>query len=154
MEKQLADYYDRLVALHDSLRNSVADLSPEALDWTPGPAMNSLAVLIVHTASAERYWIGDVAGRQPSNRVRATEFQTGQTTAVRLQSLLDDTLTHSRTVLAALTVADLEQPRVSAMHDNRAFTTAWALAHALEHTALHTGHAEITRQLWDQTRGA
>jgi ankyrin repeat protein len=27
---------------------------------------------------------------------------------------------------------------------------AWCLAHALEHTALHLGHMQITRQLWEQ----
>jgi hypothetical protein len=28
-------------------------------------------------------------------------------------------------------------------------TAGWALNHALAHTALHIGHAQITRQLWD-----
>lgn len=35
--------------------------------------------------------------------------------------------------------------RLQALH-----TVAWRLAHALEHTALHLGHMEITRQLWEQ----
>jgi hypothetical protein len=26
----------------------------------------------------------------------------------------------------------------------------WALLHALEHTAIHLGHIQITQQLWDQ----
>jgi len=30
---------------------------------------------------------------------------------------------------------------------------AWALLHALDHTAQHLGHMQITRQLWDQERG-
>lgn len=153
MEQQFADYYERLVALHTSLGAAISGLSPDALDWTPGPAMNSLAVLIAHTAGAERYWIGDVAGQRPSGRVRAAEFETELTTVERLQTMLDETLAHSRSVLAGLTHADMEEPRLSPMHDGRTFTTAWALAHALEHTALHAGHAEITRQLWDQAQG-
>jgi len=27
---------------------------------------------------------------------------------------------------------------------------AWALAHALEHTALHLGHIQIGRELWQE----
>jgi hypothetical protein len=27
---------------------------------------------------------------------------------------------------------------------------AWSLLHALEHTALHLGHMQLTRQLWEQ----
>jgi hypothetical protein len=26
----------------------------------------------------------------------------------------------------------------------------WALCHILKHTALHLGHLQITRQLWEQ----
>ena len=29
---------------------------------------------------------------------------------------------------------------------------AWALLHALEHTAIHLGHMQIMRQLWEQRR--
>jgi hypothetical protein len=29
---------------------------------------------------------------------------------------------------------------------------AWALFHALEHTALHCGQIQIQRQLWEQTQ--
>ncbi len=153
MEQQLADYFDQLSALHDSLAASIVGLSSEALDWSPGPDMNSLAVLIVHTAKAERYWIGDVVGQTPSDRVRALEFETEQMTADRLQEALDEALAHSRGVLEALTVAHLQQQQPLPMPDGRQQTVSWALAHALAHTAIHTGHAEITRQLWDQQHG-
>ena len=34
--------------------------------------------------------------------------------------------------------------------DDRNFSAGWALAHALEHTAPHLGHAQVTRQLWER----
>ncbi len=34
--------------------------------------------------------------------------------------------------------------------DGREYTVAWALFHALEHTALHLGQMQLTRQLWEQ----
>jgi hypothetical protein len=30
---------------------------------------------------------------------------------------------------------------------------AWALLHALEHTTLHLGQIQLTRQLWEQVKG-
>lgn len=142
-----ADFGDRLETMHTSIENAVDGLPSEALDWQPGPEMNSIAVLVTHTAGAERYWIGDVAGQDPSGRVRESEFEVeGVETAVllaKLQAALD----HSRTVLESLTLDDLEQERLLP-RDGRTFTVGWALSHALEHTALHTGHIQLTCQLW------
>jgi hypothetical protein len=103
----------------------------------------------MHTVGAERYWIGDVAGQESSDRDRGAEFEVqGLETAVLLNRL-HEAINHSRGVLAGLSMADLEQERLSP-RDGRNFTVAWALSHALEHTALHTGHIQLTRQLWDQ----
>lgn len=33
---------------------------------------------------------------------------------------------------------------------NQEYTAAWAILHALEHTALHTGQIQLARQLWEQ----
>ena len=52
-------------------------------------------------------------------------------------------------MLEGLALPDLEATRVSP-RDGRTFTVVWCLAHALEHTALHLGHIQVTRQLWDQ----
>ena len=41
----LGEYLDRLEALHAGLEEAIAGLPVEALDWVPGPGMNSLAVL-------------------------------------------------------------------------------------------------------------
>jgi class 3 adenylate cyclase len=144
-----ADYLDRLQRLHDDVAHAVEGLSQEALDWAPGPDMNSLCVLVVHLAGAERYWIGDVVGRDPSGRDRDAEFRARGVGAAALKARLADALAHSRGVLEELTLEDLEAVRVSP-RDGREFSVAWALAHALEHTAIHVGHAQLVRQLWDQ----
>jgi uncharacterized damage-inducible protein DinB len=147
----LEDYLNSLKALHDQLCRTVEGLPVAALDWSPGPDMNSLSVLVVHTAGAERYWIGDVVGRDPSSRDRDAEFRTRGVDAATLAARLEAALAHTRTVLEELTLADLEARRVST-RDGREVTVAWSLAHTLEHTALHLGHAQIVRQLWDQRR--
>ena len=49
MKHQLfADYQERLEDLQHRLHREVQDLSSEAIDWSPGPQMNSVAVLLAH----------------------------------------------------------------------------------------------------------
>ena len=149
MQPLFESYLDRLQELHDDILQAISRLPQAALDWVPGPGMNSLSVLVVHVTGAERYWVGDVVARDPSDRDRAVEFRVQGLDAATLEKRLGDTLDHTRGVLEELTLQDLETVRVSP-RDGREFTVAWALAHALEHTAVHAGHAQITRQLWEQ----
>jgi len=113
--------------------------------------MNSLGVLVVHVAGAERYWIGDVVAHEPSGRDRAGEFRAQGLGAEALQQRLMDSLAYIRGLLEGLTLQDLADVRASP-RDGRPFTVGWALAHTLEHTAVHTGHIGLTRQLWEQRK--
>jgi uncharacterized damage-inducible protein DinB len=144
------DFYQRLSDMHDEMKAAIHDLPQEALDWVPGEDMNSLCVLAVHTAAAERYWIGDMVGGEPSGRVRSQEFEARGLPEAELVAHLDRALQHSQQILAQLTLDDLNVMRTSPMHHNREFRAGWSLMHALEHTAVHTGHMQLTRQLWEQ----
>ena len=142
-----ASYLDRLENLHKNLRAAVEGLPPEAMDWEPGPEMNSLAVLLAHTAGSLRYWIGDVALGEPSGRVRQSEFKTRGVTSPEMQQRLDAVLAYARAALPRLSLDDLQkETRV----EDRQVSCAWALLHALEHGALHLGHIQLTSQLWKQ----
>lgn len=152
MLRALEGYLTRLQVLHAELGRTIDGLAPEALDWSPGPHMNSLCVLVAHATGAQRYWIGDVVGRDPSGRVREVEFRAQGTDGAALKLRLDRTLAHTSGVLGTLALQDLEASR-TAPRDECEYTVGWALAHALEHTAMHVGHAQITRQLWDQREG-
>jgi uncharacterized damage-inducible protein DinB len=149
MENFYRDFLNRLDELHTNIEQSINDLPQEALDWKPGATMNSISVLIVHLTGAERYWIGDVAVGDPSGRDRAAEFRVSGISTQTLQQRLVISSAYAQRVIARLTLEDLEQDCVSP-RDGRKFTVAWALLHALEHTAIHLGHIQITRQLWEQ----
>jgi uncharacterized damage-inducible protein DinB len=151
MDPFFKDYYDRLSGLHHDMAETVEGLPVEALDWQPGPETNSLAVLLTHTAGSERYWIGEVAGEDPAGRERAKEFETMGRTAEELQERLDLALAHSRQTLSRLSLDNLAEARLIAQQ-GRSCTVAWALLHALEHVALHLGHAQITRQMWEEAQ--
>ena len=143
------DYLERQAELHTDLEQAVAGLSVNALNWSPDPDINSLAVLIVHLTGSERFWIGDVAAQIPSNRNRAAEFEVEGLDADDLRSRLTNNRTFTRQTLESFSLSDLEQKRHTP-NNEREVTVGWALLHALEHTALHAGHAQLMRQMWEQ----
>ena len=155
MNHLLQDYLERLEDLHKEVLVSIEGLSAEALDWTPlrrtSGDMNSINVLVTHLCGAERYWIGEVAGDDPSERVRATEFEVRGMSADVLVQKINTATEYARSVLENLDVDNLRNEKTR-LRDNRPATAGWALLHALEHTAIHLGHIQITRQLWEEQR--
>ncbi len=141
------EYIERLTQLHSDLIDVLERLPPAALDWQPAPHMNSIAVLIAHTAGAERFWIGDVTVRGSSARNRADEFQVSGLNHATLKALLAATLADSKAALAQLAVEQLTAECPSPTHDET-FTVGWSLLHALEHTATHVGHIQLMGDLW------
>lgn len=149
MQTLFVDYADLLKKCHDNIRKTMDGLPPEALDWVPGADMNSICVLVYHITGAERFWIGDVAAQEPSNRDRDAEFKVKNLGEEFLRQRLNDSFTYVNSVLEKLNLQDLELSRVTS---RGTFTVGWALFHALEHSHLHLGHLQITRQLWDQRK--
>jgi uncharacterized damage-inducible protein DinB len=149
MEIFIKDYLAMLEGLHKDMSKLLDNLPQEGLDWSPGEAMNSLSVIAIHVAGAERFWIGDVVGRDPSHRHREAEFRVKGMDAEAITRRLHEVFKHTRKVVEPLSVEDLATLRVSP-RDGREYTAGWCLENVLKHTALHLGHMEITRQLWDQ----
>ena len=144
MQQFYLDYLERLHRLHEDAKAALAGLDTTALERKPGPDMNSLSVLVVHIAGAERFWIGDVAMKDSSNRNRESEFQATGLSSEDLVNRLDASLSYIRLALEGLTLHDLEQPRTAP--DTREVTLGWCLAHTLSHTASHVGQMQLTRQ--------
>lgn len=143
------DLADRFAEIHGDLLKAVDGLPGEALDWIPGKEMNSINVLVTHLVASQKYWIDAVALGEPTNRVREEEFKVqGIKTEDLRQLILDANASVSRS-LARFSLGDLETSRKSPRND-RIFSIGWCLLHALEHSALHLGHIQLTRQLWEQ----
>ena len=147
------DYFERLADLHQGILDAIEGLPSEALDWTPiretTGDMNSINILVTHLCGAERYWIGDVAWGDISGRVRSEEFQVSGMDTVQLTTKINAATQFAHDILEKLSIEDLPVEK-SRLRDGRPVTAGWALLHALEHTAIHLGHIQITRQLWDQ----
>ncbi len=138
-------YLDRMEALRIDLHEAIEGLPDEAMDWVPGPEMNSLAVILAHTAGSLRYLI-DVAMEVQSKRDRPAEFRAHGLARLELLSRLDEAFEYACQSVPRLKLDDLAKPRRKA--DGSQTTCGWALLHALEHGSLHLGHAEVTVQLW------
>ena len=147
------DYLQRLIDLHQDILNAIKDIASEALDWTPiqhaTSEMNAINVLVTHICGSERYWIGDIACGDDSDRVRAEEFKVSGLDAANLTAKINLATQYAQSALEKLQFDDLPLEK-SRLHDGRPVTAGWALLHALEHTAIHLGHIQITRQLWDE----
>jgi len=150
MQAFFKDFIDILQECHREILEALNGLPSEALDWIPGPDMNSLSVIVTHLTGAERYWIGNVAAQEPSARNRDAEFKVYGQDLAFLKNRLDNNLEYAKNVLSKFTLEDLNVTRKA--RDGEIVTVAWALLHALAHSTLHQGQIELTRQLWEQAK--
>jgi uncharacterized damage-inducible protein DinB len=142
METYFQTIYDYFLRLHEDARQVVMGVPQEKLDWSPGEGVNSMAVLVVHMAAAERFWIGDVALGEPSNRDRASEFEVGGLSLDELLARLERSERYLAKALVQLALEDLNAVRISP-RNGKEVTVGYCLAHALAHTALHVGHLQL-----------
>lgn len=150
MLSELDNYLQRIEDLRQQVRDLIADLPAEGLNWRPiegdeDQATNSLAILAAHIAGAEHFWIGEVVGGHPPTRDRDAEFTIRATDAAELIRLLDKTGVETREVFSTLTEADLVSTREVR---GRTIPVRWCILHVIDHTALHLGHMQLTYQLW------
>lgn len=137
---------------HTYARHALEGAGREAINWKPAATpCDSLAGLVHHIVEVQRLWLDTVAGGEPVPPGLATAHQATADGADELIALLDASLAKSRARLAALTPAQLDEPRE---RRGRTVTVRWAAYHTVEHTALHVGHMQLTRQVYDDQAGA
>ena len=151
MEPFFKDYLSNLQEYHGEILKVIKGLPLTVLNWMPGPEINSLSILVIHLTGAERYWIGDVIAGEPSGRDREAEFKVKGLSEQELIQRLSNNEGFIQKALEPLALHELEEERTSP-RDGRSVTVGWTLCHVLKHTALHLGHMEITRQLWEQRK--
>ena len=156
MLAEVEQYVNMIEDLRGQVGDVVAGLPAKALNWRPiagqeSHATNSLAVLATHVAGAEHFWIAEVIAHQPPTRERETEFRVVSDEALALQERLVDVGRQTREILGALEAATLEEDRTvrAGTAQERIVPVRWAILHVIDHTALHLGHMQLTRQLWE-----
>jgi uncharacterized damage-inducible protein DinB len=131
----------------ESLARKVVGVDDEAARRSPVNSGTTLLWLVRHLAVAERLWIIHrfAGGQQPSLAPKASNDTVDSALAAYHQTWAD-----VDAVIAA--TASLDQVSVIGDDSGRP-TLRWILAHLLEETARHAGHADILRELVDGTTG-
>ncbi len=151
MDALFADVIQRLESLHEDYERYLEGLTSEELDWSPGADMNSLCVLAVHVTAAERYWIGAAIDDVPE-RDRPAEFRASGYQLDALKARFASNIAFYKRAFQSQSQSRLGEVVTFTSPTRGQFecTRAWALLHALDHTAEHLGHAGMTRQLLDR----
>ena len=142
----------RLQEMHQQYIEYMDGLSPDELDWSPGPEMNSLCVLAVHVTAAERFWIG-LGIDDVSRRDRPAEFLASGYELAALRDLFADNIAFYEEAFKGQDGKRLREVLdVSHYMDrpSQEVTRGYALLRGLDHTAEHLGHAGMTRQLLER----
>ncbi len=124
--------------------------------WLPQHDMrdiNTLMALAVHTVGAGEYWILEAAGGRPVDRNRAAEFS-AEGTLPELRERYERWLDATGEVFDQMDDATLASLYERPANPERGMgaasrSRAECIQHALEHTAVHLGHLQLQRQLWD-----
>lgn len=146
-------FLNRLI---DDAFKQLHGLPEDALnDWRPRQEMadiNTFFALATHLAGAGEYWVLHAAGGQPLDRDRPAEFR-ARGNLEELKARYARLMEASAKVLRQLDEGELARlpdlGETFAARGERPWTVAECLMHAVEHTAVHVGHLQIQRQLWD-----
>ena len=112
-------------------------LSEDDIWWRANDASNSVGNLLLHLDGSTRMWILRVAGGRQVVRDRDAEFaERGPIPKSALLARLRSTLAEVDEVLATLNEGALLERRPSTQGE---VTVLWAVLHAVEHFAMHTG---------------
>jgi len=123
-------------------------LSDEDVWWRPTEGSNSIGNLLLHLEGSTRMWIVDVAGGSKSPRNRQQEFdERRQIPAAELIGRIRRMLAEADDVLDRLSPESLLERRQSPLEETTVF---WAIYHAVEHFAMHTGQIIMLAKMRSQ----
>jgi hypothetical protein len=132
----------------ESLIRKVAGVDETAARQSPVGSGTTLLWLIKHLAAAEIQWVvrrfGGVAAVLPDAEVGPDDTAASVMAGYRAASAQADAV--------ALAAPGLDEP-CRADDSGAPVNLRWVLAHMLEETARHAGHADILRELIDGSTG-
>ena len=150
MTSTVSTVADLFRSVHQQLRETVESLDDRELDWSPGPEMNSIAVLVTHTLGSELDTLNLVRGIA-GDRDRDAEFRVSGSTKADLLAALDRGDARLEEHSAAITDDELAIVRERPGRDPQ--TGLHWLLNNYGHAREHLGHTHMTIQLLRQRQG-
>ena len=154
-----SDAYElHLRSLRDEFLETIDGIPADDLNtWKPAMAtegeqqVTTFAALGVHIVGAGEFMTLIAVGGAPVARDREAEFVATATRA-EIEHRFGSWLPKLHLLLERLSEEELGARNTHDRYNDRDWTNARVLLHALDHTALHVGHAEIQKQLWEDER--
>jgi hypothetical protein len=131
----------------ESLVRKVDGLTDEQAAWSPVPSGTSLRWLVDHLTAAEVLWVverfaGEAAASVPP-----------PATASLAEAVAAYRAVWDRVDAVVVAAPDLDAPCRRPPEPDVPLDLRWVLAHLLEETARHAGHADLIRELLDGSTG-
>jgi len=134
----LEDYLPKIARCLD-------ELDEESVWWRANPESNSIGNLILHLDGSTRMWVLGVASDRSVVRDRAAEFsEQGPIAKSVLLARLRSTLAEVAGALDTLGESVLLERRQAPKEE---VTVLWAVLHAVEHFAMHTGQIIVLTKI-------
>lgn len=136
------------------LRDAVAGLPEEAVQWKPLPDASSINVLVMHSITSARFFLGCGAGKKTSRRRyleadRVAAFESKGATTGQLLQAIDEAAVEFRHLLGhAPATALTEVIAWPEEYPDEKFTGVECLFRAVGHLREHVGHAQLMHDLW------
>jgi len=145
MINQFSTAIQTIDSLHEEIIAILESAGPEGWNWKPDfPDNNSLYSIANHTILSQYWWIQENLNQVKIQRDRPAEFTARAETLDELKKLFYDVEALTKQVLEPIPESDLQEQRSV---KGRSVTIEWIVMHVIEHTALHLGHMQITKQL-------
>ena len=123
----------------------VEALSDEGMNWRPGnEETNSVAQLVRHVTAVQNLLLARALGESPEYS-HDYSLRSDPATKAELHGLIAAAKAKKDEQLARLDGMDMSE-----MLDNGRAPRAYFIIHTADHGQEHLGHAELTKQLWEQ----
>ncbi len=152
MDSEVQGYLAEFNNLRKQIHDVIKGLSDEAGNWRPPPKdTNSIYVLITHLTGAQANWIKTVIAGIPVKRDRDAEFKASGSLAevVKRWEAVDK---ESDEIMSKLTQSQLRETRDTTGPYGQV-TVQWCILHQISHYAIHLGHMQLSRQIWEFHQG-
>lgn len=151
MEAEVQGYLTELGILRKQIQDAIQGLNDEAVNWNPLlKDTNSIYATLYHLIGSDNFWVRQIIGRETIDRDREAEFRVSG----HLSEVLDrwqKVAKANEKYLRQLNTSQLGETRtVPTRPEWGSVTVRWGILHLISHYAIHLGHIQLTRQLWEQ----
>jgi uncharacterized damage-inducible protein DinB len=150
MNSEVQDYITELGIIRQQILETLRGLKDEAMNWQPiSGDTNTIYAILSHLIGAQNNWVRKIISGQEIKRDREAEFRaTGKAAEV-----IDRFEKESRAIeeiLRSLSLAQLDEKRSVPGQSQATASVRWCILHVISHNAVHLGHMQLTRQLWEK----